>query len=315
MHTRDSEETVLDTSAYRVYWASSHALTVEIKNGVTDADSSRWPTRTEKAADQNGNANYDVSASDDKQSEWKEKLGGHLRTVLIIPELEEKGWDDTLLESVQDAHITLLDFPEGYKLYHHMSQEYQRPRTDTYLYGSTWVRYFRSPREFAMHLKWLLDDRPLTGKLRPNCKCRWCSKVSQTEIDRKYLFLKVSPHKNQTHSRGSRPPKRPSPPFEPKTTPNLTWGLWLKRQVKIDGASPMCGSRMCWSSGSHIRFLLSDIGLGVYLSPSSPFIVHFDLRVGSCYDFTVRNVPRALKSGRHHLYFHICCYVYPECFK
>jgi len=225
MHTRDSEGIILETPTYRVYWNESHALVVEIMHLATDADSSRWPTRTEEAVDENGNANYDVSASEDKQIDWKNKLGGHLRTVLIIPQLEQKGWDDTLLGSVQDAHITLLDFPEGYKLYEHKSQAYQRPRTDTYLYGSKWVHYFRSPREFAMHLKWLLDGRPLTIKLRPDCKCtgKRCSGMSQTDIDRKYLFIKTTP-KKQTHNQRSRPPKRPSPPIRAKDYTKLNLG-------------------------------------------------------------------------------------------
>ncbi len=40
---------------------------------------------------------------------------------------------------MDDVEISLVDFPQGYKLFVHMSQDGQAPREDPYLYGTLFI--------------------------------------------------------------------------------------------------------------------------------------------------------------------------------
>jgi len=179
--------TVLDTSTYRVYWTSSHALTVEIKNGVTDADPSRRPTMRGRDPDERGNVNYYVDANQRKRATWKKAVARFLRQELILPELAVR--DPSMEPRLVAASITLSDFPGEYKLYEHRSR---RDRKDYYLYGSTLVERFRSPAEFILHLKWLLLEGHPTGEPKLDCECRWCSGGRQTNINNAHGFSGIN---------------------------------------------------------------------------------------------------------------------------
>jgi hypothetical protein len=55
--------------------------------------------------------------------------------------------------------------------------------SSSHLYaGSKWIHVFRSPAEFFLHFQWLLADMPLDENERPDCACKYCSDVKQTEI-------------------------------------------------------------------------------------------------------------------------------------
>jgi len=87
-----------------------------------------------------------------------------------------------------DTVFTLRHFPRGYRLFTHHKSDGKEQRTDNYLYGSTHVKVFRSPAEFAFHLKWLLSGRPVMhvgGRSRPICKCKYCDpSAKQSELSR-----------------------------------------------------------------------------------------------------------------------------------
>ena len=106
----------------------------------------------------------------------------------------------------QPDKVFLANFPAHYTLWVHKKGDPHAPRKDHYLYGesssrciaavrmvinnllstltgSRYVAQFRSPMEFCLHLKWLLDGQPMKENGRPDCRCCYCDgSVPQGEI-------------------------------------------------------------------------------------------------------------------------------------
>ena len=86
--------------------------------------------------------------------------------------------------------------------------------------GSSTVRTFRSPEEFAPHLRWLMEDRPLHPSGKSACGCKYCSEREQKKITPEYFPQEAEPQVRRTLGRGvlgggvrpkARPPARREP--------------------------------------------------------------------------------------------------------
>lgn len=130
---------------------------------------------------------------------------------------------------MNDVEVTVVNFPRDYKLFVHMSQDSQAPREDPYLYGvlflvylfrrvfsylksigSTNVLHFRSPYEFALHLVWLVQGRPLKPTGETACGCTYCSGVSQTVIHNEHNFTRTELHTANASASGAKTGKSKS---------------------------------------------------------------------------------------------------------
>lgn len=79
---------------------------------------------------------------------------------------------------------------------------------------------FRSPNEFFLHAKWLMEGKPLKPDRKPACECRYCdSSVTQSDISKRYNLG----HVTEKRKKGVRNPRttRVSPvPFKDYTKLN-----------------------------------------------------------------------------------------------
>ncbi|ETW81343.1 hypothetical protein HETIRDRAFT_318964 [Heterobasidion irregulare TC 32-1] len=159
---------------------------------VSDGDESRRPP-----PDHCENAKFSVFkpvALDDKVSvRWRRSIGRYLAVETLKKDLNAK-----------EPVWTLKQFPKGYALYDHQTGrilEKKNPRHDFYLYGHT--QRFRSPEEFVLHVEWLMCNMPLKSNGHPNCRCKYCGKTKQLDINAKLLRKRVSIH-NNNHNLGER---------------------------------------------------------------------------------------------------------------
>ncbi|CAG8490792.1 13295_t:CDS:2 [Acaulospora morrowiae] len=112
-----------------------------------------------------------IDNEEPEATSWLKKLGQSLAQWL-----RENG-DYTINEDQEK----LLNFPEGYFLYEYTNMNPDGTKsTDVYLFGA---HKFRSPDEFAPHLKWLVS------KESHSCSCVYCpvpsnSKTSKAEDDK-----------------------------------------------------------------------------------------------------------------------------------
>lgn len=99
--------------------------------------------------------------------------------------------------------LVLARFPENYVLYvlkTGVVTDEKNAKEDYFLYGSSYINYFRSPMEFGLHLKWLIDgmlmksDADELAKTRRRrgarlCQCVHCREDGrlQKEITREYF--------------------------------------------------------------------------------------------------------------------------------
>ena len=60
--------------------------------------------------------------------------------------------------------------------------------------GSRWVHVFRSPAEFRLHLKWILEGQPMKPTRKPNCRCCYCDPSrTQGEISKELGMIHPNP--------------------------------------------------------------------------------------------------------------------------
>ncbi|KAI0630382.1 hypothetical protein C8Q77DRAFT_1137849 [Trametes polyzona] len=146
---------------------------------LSDGDAFRVPPNTTRTRDAEGLVNYYEQADDDIERLWREKLGRWLYNHIVKEDMARKGISPT---SSPDK-VYLANFPANYTLWTHKKGHPHDPRIDHYLYGSRFVDKFRSPMEFCLHLKWILDGQPMKPSRTPDCRCRWCDgTIPQAEI-------------------------------------------------------------------------------------------------------------------------------------
>ncbi|KAH9046764.1 hypothetical protein EDB84DRAFT_1435312 [Lactarius hengduanensis] len=95
---------------------------------------------------------------------WMTKIGPYLADWVL-----DKRDDPTALR----LPWRLLDFPQGYTLWVHLTGDQSdpaNPRTDAYLHGSA-HKIFRSPMEFVEHAIWLMKS----GSVGDQCLCKYCT--------------------------------------------------------------------------------------------------------------------------------------------
>ncbi|KDQ56857.1 hypothetical protein JAAARDRAFT_70509 [Jaapia argillacea MUCL 33604] len=112
---------------------------------------------------------------------WKKMLGFYLAKFVLQP----LGYD------IDINNCYIRSFPQGYKLFCHKKGHKDAPRRDSYLCG--WKKDFRSPAEFARHLKWLmLGAKRNPATLKTTCDCCYCDdrmtrqQIAELEWGRKF---------------------------------------------------------------------------------------------------------------------------------
>ncbi len=88
---------IYESETFRVSWSRLYirTITITIKPRASDADSSRWPDRTERLVDADGNVRYFVPADNKRVTDWKKKLGRQLVEEVVKPELLISGQRET----------------------------------------------------------------------------------------------------------------------------------------------------------------------------------------------------------------------------
>ncbi|KAI0081232.1 hypothetical protein K474DRAFT_1656713 [Panus rudis PR-1116 ss-1] len=165
-------------------------VVIEFKPCSSDASPTRHPSRTGRRMEPDGTVNYYERADDHTYTHWKKRLGQLLTKHVVLPEVRRMG--DRRALSIDKSII--LNFPEGYELYNHRKGDRHDPRRDAYLIGSRHVNRFRSPQEFFLHAKWLMEGQPLDREGFRACSCCYCNRsgVSQGDIARQYGLGHVS---------------------------------------------------------------------------------------------------------------------------
>ncbi|KAI0743563.1 hypothetical protein C8Q80DRAFT_847521 [Daedaleopsis nitida] len=186
---------------------------------VTDAAPGLEPTQRTAQIDSNGEVNYYEEADSETDRSWRSKLGRFLYKHVVK--------EDLLKAGIQGAHISrplfalfcmnmlrhslpgvatpdkvlIASFPLHYTLWMHKKGHPHDPRVDIYLHGSRFVSQFRSPSEFFLHLKWILEGMPLKGTGLPDCKCCYCDgSRPQGEISKSLGTY----HPNERRDRGGK---------------------------------------------------------------------------------------------------------------
>ncbi|KAJ3489837.1 hypothetical protein NLI96_g1850 [Meripilus lineatus] len=90
---RFSGPDIYESSTCHVFWAPNAPRTVHIriKPEASDGDPSRWPDRTDKVVDVNGNVRFYVDADEKRTSDWKQKLGRVVWEQHVKPALQKDG--------------------------------------------------------------------------------------------------------------------------------------------------------------------------------------------------------------------------------
>ncbi|CDO77337.1 hypothetical protein BN946_scf184775.g28 [Trametes cinnabarina] len=169
------------TSYYEAVYATNKTMFIILSTDrrASDADPDRAPTQRFPTRDEQGLVNYYEEADASMERKWREKLGIYLYNYVLKPEMERRG----INPPPKPDKVYLANFPANYSLWVHKKGDPHDPRTDHYLYGSRWVAQFRSPMEFCLHLKWLLEGQPMKKSRRPDCQCRYCDgTIPQGEI-------------------------------------------------------------------------------------------------------------------------------------
>ncbi|KAK7687063.1 hypothetical protein QCA50_009563 [Cerrena zonata] len=191
---------ILQTPYYTVSIHKHVVVVIELTQDATDATSDKRPSNIEKIV-RDGTVNYYEEASPNTMNDWKKKLGKLLVDNVVKPQMES--WGDKFKYKAKS--FILLDFPGNYKLYHHYKGDQHIPRKDTYLIGSEHVAQFRSPYEFFLHVKWLMEGKPLKPDSTPACGCCYCdTSVTQSDISKRYNLGHIS-HKPKKKGRAPRP--------------------------------------------------------------------------------------------------------------
>ncbi|KAA8904983.1 hypothetical protein FN846DRAFT_779235 [Sphaerosporella brunnea] len=143
------------------------------------------PDMLDPSPDENGAQCY-MRLVGDKEKKYWDWLKQLAEAVVLASD------DDALKRDIQEGvKIVFQGFPAGYRLYEQIrGPGGGKPRRDTYLYGHPKGprKRFRSPMDFAPHVKWLSCD---PTKNPANCACNACK---------------------------GGPPPAPSPPAVPATT-------------------------------------------------------------------------------------------------
>lgn len=174
----------------RVGGSAATTYLVVLNDNTTDGVPDNHPESMPPEPNGQGEVNYYDTADRHKIRHWKRKLGWFVVEHVLQPDFH-RGTGQTLPEP---DYAMLYDFPKNYKLYVHRKGHRHDPREDAYLYGSRYVHVFRSPEEFAPHLKWLMDGSPLKPSGDPNCKCKYCDPTrKQREISAELHHKKKNP--------------------------------------------------------------------------------------------------------------------------
>ncbi|RPD68611.1 hypothetical protein L226DRAFT_540516 [Lentinus tigrinus ALCF2SS1-7] len=177
------------------YWADLHPnkKTVYIipsqDEQFTDAVPFEPPNR-QPNRDAQGFVNYYEDAAPEKEKFWREKIGKYLWDHVVKEDMRKKG---VRVTASPDTFI-LAAFPKHYKLWIHRKGDPADPRRDHYLYGSRYVDRFRSPAEFFLHMRWILEGMPLKPNGRPDCKCCYCD-GSRTQGEISHELGVYTPHR------------------------------------------------------------------------------------------------------------------------
>ncbi|OBZ68030.1 hypothetical protein A0H81_11710 [Grifola frondosa] len=160
---------IIKTDYYEAFDYAGKALGIVLTPFATDAVPGRDPLRTRSDRDENGMVDYYEEADEKSERFWRMRLGEFLALHVVREDMLKEGmtprrYDRTLLS----------EFPEGYKLWVHKKGDPHDPRKDFYLHGSRYVRQFRSPMEFCLHLKWLANGKPMKPGDKPDCQCCYC---------------------------------------------------------------------------------------------------------------------------------------------
>ncbi|CAL1707608.1 unnamed protein product [Somion occarium] len=179
-----SLNTILETPHYVAYQrATDRSIAIELREDATDVASDRRPSMTVKHVEEDGTVNYYEEATSETQNKWKRALGPLLAKFVVKPAVQLEG--NKFTGNVTSS--ALFEFPRGYKLYTHKKGDHYDPRKDNYLIGSQHVRAFRSPQEFFLHAKWLMEGQAYNSDGTRACGCCYCNPaVTQSDIARQY---------------------------------------------------------------------------------------------------------------------------------
>ncbi|KAH9986067.1 hypothetical protein BJV77DRAFT_87089 [Russula vinacea] len=120
---------------------------------LTDGDSNRRPTEhdilepEEESGTLRQNYYLRIPLDHSDSHRWRDEIAKYLAPLVLGTSMGRISW-------------TLADFPQGYGLFLHITPNRagcSKPRRDFYLYGSTEVPSFASPREFVKHAEWLMQ--------------------------------------------------------------------------------------------------------------------------------------------------------------
>ncbi|TFY50380.1 hypothetical protein EVG20_g11553 [Dentipellis fragilis] len=184
--------------ATRYYTIHENVITI-LKSDANPTCMPNGDLEMQVAAD--GTVNYfeKVKMGDGTMKDWLKKLGAVLANEVAKKPPTRAG----------GPTWTLSEFPQDYVLWMHYKGKVGNPRKDPYLYGSSIVNQFRSPKEFAPHAIWLMEGGKRNSHGRPLCKCQYCSGRSQMGISnqlQKNMGKKVTVH--------ARPRRSHAPPAE-----------------------------------------------------------------------------------------------------
>ncbi|KAI0706818.1 hypothetical protein C8T65DRAFT_223197 [Cerioporus squamosus] len=128
------------------------------------------PRKRQPDRDLQGLVNYYEDADPARDKYWREKIGKYLWDHVVKEDMSRKG---IRVAACPDTFI-LAAYPKHYKLWIHKKGDPANPRTDHYLLGSRYIDRFRSPAEFFLHMKWILEGMPMKGPGQPDCQCCYC---------------------------------------------------------------------------------------------------------------------------------------------
>ncbi|KAI0358470.1 hypothetical protein OH77DRAFT_1420860 [Trametes cingulata] len=203
-------ECIIRTPRYEAVAPSNKTVFIVLPtiDSTSDADPGRAPTNTVPTRDAQGLVNYYEPAEQMIERMWREKLGRYLYDHVVKEDMAQQG----IRPRSNPDKVYLANFPPHYKLWVHKKGHPHDPRKDHYLYGSRYVAQFRSPMEFCLHLKWLLEGQAMKENGKPDCRCCYCDgTVTQGEISSKlgtyHPHRRDKDRKDKDKDRDGKPPK------------------------------------------------------------------------------------------------------------
>ncbi|KZT08329.1 uncharacterized protein LAESUDRAFT_697177 [Laetiporus sulphureus 93-53] len=201
---------IVKTPYYSAYQYSGGAVGVVLEPRATDADPHNIPPQTTREPDAEGKVWYYERENEENDKDWRKKLGEVIARQVVEQDVKRQRdqWSGNPKTSI------LFEFPVGYTLWVHYTQDRHVPRHDTYLYGSRTVNNFRSPAEFAEHLIWLMNGSAVDRDGNTLCRCVYCCPGrTQEEISAELGVRRPSDKKEKRRSgqeegSGSRPAGR-----------------------------------------------------------------------------------------------------------